>query len=172
MTHQHRPFGSFCCHARDWQEQGESRAEHDTAVSFGTCGPAGTNCRLRLSDSSSHPKSQLFPLFCCRDPTAVQWWAVSSQEVATALSLKSLRGSRGLQIPQDWESPWRPPPCYIPAWYSPGQVNVPELPWPCWECLKGGVILIVILGSLITSLLKLLRILSEAEQFQADFSRS
>lgn len=50
-------------------------------------------------------------------------------------------------------------PCLqIHAWYSPEEVNVPELPWPCWKCLKEGVTSIVMVGSLKTPLGKLLRI--------------
>lgn len=155
--------------------------------------------RLWLPDSSNHPKSQLFPLFCCRfrDPKAVQWWALSSEEVATALPLKGsisykwwiwncllkklgamlemIKGpldSSGLGEPFEASTLLRPR-WQIHAWYSPGEVNVPELPWPCWECSKKGVtslvLWIVIVGSLIMALQKLIRILSEAEQFQSNF---
>lgn len=107
--------------------------------------------RLWLPDSSNHPKSQLFPLFCCRfrDPKAVQWWALSSGEVATALPLKGsisykwwicncllkklgamlemIKGpldSSGLGEPFEastlLRARWQ-----IHAWYSPGEVKCP-----------------------------------------------
>lgn len=144
------------------------------ALCFGADDPAGTNWRLRLPDSSSHPKSQLFFLFCCRHLTVVQWWALSSEEVATALPFEVFERITGPSdssgLGETFQASTLLHPCLQTlAWYSPGEVNGPELPWPRWECLKKGVTWIVMAGGLITALLKLLRIFSEAEQFQAHF---